>query len=319
MIRQPLRPAIGGILAAAALLAAPALNAAAAGGAAAIPSNQPVTVNLPGNAAGSSQIWTFSYPGDNSNITFDADFDPFDTTFSSAVGFNVWDAQHLPGSAPVEVATVQSNGRQNDPHGIEFNYSSGASGDVVVQLFSYMPNATNATITQGGLVSSVNGAVTPVTLQPQEGSATTTAAAAPAAAPGNEPAIVTGKLASFSVPASPNGFSSMWTFDYPGDNSNITFDADMNGLDPSFATAVGFNVFDAQHQTSPVEIATNQSNEKPLDPHGIEFNYSSGTQGPVTVQFFSYVPAALTVDFTNGGLVNPSSGAATPVTLNPIK
>ena len=81
------------------------------------------------------------------------------------------------------------------------------------------------------------------------------------------------------------------------------------------ALACNLNVFDAQHQASPVEVADTKSDQKPNDPHGIEFNYSSGTAGTVSVQFFSYAPSAVSVSLTDGGLVS-TSGATTPLTLS---
>jgi hypothetical protein len=170
------------------------------------------------------------------------------------------------------------------------------------------------------------------------------AVAAPAVTPAlaaGPASVATGQTMTFDVPSSPNGFSQTWTLNYPGDNSNLTVDAELGGYDPSFASAIGFNVFDSQHQSAPVEIATTQSNMKTNDPKGIEFNYSSGSAGPVSitndphgiefvyssgtpgtviVQFWSYAPAALTMTLTQSGFIqsNPGAGnapAITPVTL----
>lgn len=133
-------------------------------------------------------------------------------------------------------------------------------------------------------------------------------AATPAEAAGPA-SVTTGQTMTFDVPSSPNGFSQTWTLNYPGDNSNLTVDAELGGFDPSFASAIGFNVFDSQHQAAPLEVATTQSNMKNLDPHGIEFVYSAGTPGTVIVQYYSYAPAAVTMTLTQSGFIQNAPGA----------
>jgi hypothetical protein len=314
-------------IAMAALATTPALAASPTGAAPSVPTGQTVTFNVPASPNGFTENWTFSYPGDNSNITVDAGVSGLDPSFLSAVGFNVFDVSHQ--TAPVEIATLQTNQKQNDPRGIELNYSSGTPGTVTLQFFSYVPAPLTISMTQSGLVSPNTGsgsAVAQVTLVGPGGTAAPSGQApssapssvAPASSQGG-PGLATGQTTSFNVPASPNGFNKSWTFTYPGDNSNIIFDAEVGGLDPSFGSAVGFNVFDSQHQSSPLEVATTQTNQKQNDPHGIEFVYSSGTPGTVTVQFFSYAPAPVTITLTQGGLTSSNTGSGsttTPVTLH---
>jgi len=317
-------------LALAALAATPtfAASAAPAPGPLSIPPDQAVTFQVPASPNGFTRDWTFSYPGDNSNITVNAEVTGLDPSFQTAVGFKVFDVSHQ--SAPVETATLQSNQKQNDPQGIEFNYSSGTPGTVTVQLFSYAPSALTVSVSHGGLVSPNGGngsVITPVTFVGPGGAAGPAAPPASGAPASSAPSastvsggasLASGATASLNVPASPNGYSKAWTFSYPGDNSTITFDAGVTNLDPSFATSVGFNVFDSQHQTSPVETATLQSNQRQNDPHGIQFVYSSGTVGTVTVQFFSYAPTPVMLTLSQGGLVSPSGvngSTTTPVTL----
>jgi hypothetical protein len=311
-------------LALAALAASPALAAGPAPAVPSIPTGQTVSLDVPASPSGYTQSWTFPYPGDNSNLTVDAEVNGLDPSYQTAVGFNVFDVSHQ--TAPVEIANLQTNQKSNDPHGIEFNYSSGTQGTVTIQLFSYAPVPVSLNVSQSGL-QSINSGTAPaaITLTGPGGAAAPAPAApaAPAPAPVASPAaggpgVASGQSLSLNVPASPGGYTKSWKFDYPGDNSTITFDAEVGGLDPSFQTAVGFNVYDSQNAGTPVEIATLASNGRSNDPHGIEFVYSSGTAGSVTVQFFSYAPAPVTLNLTQGGLVSPSTAQGntiTPVTL----
>ena len=303
-----------------------AVTPALADGAGSVTTGQTTNFKVPSSPNGFSQSWSFKYPGDNSNLTVDAELNGYDPSFATAVGFNVFDSLHQ--TTPVETATTQTNMKTNDAKGIEFNYSSGTAGAVTIQFFSYAPIPLSVGLTQGGLVSSNTGSgsvTTPITLQaPGAPAAPTTAAPAPTApgAPAAPPAapagagLATGQTATFNVPASPNGFNKTWTFNYPGDNSNIIFDSEIGGYDPSFATAIGYNVFDSQHQAAPLEIATTQTNQKQNDAHGIEFVYSAGTPGTVSIQFFSYAPTALNMTLTQSGLIgaNPGTASAAPIT-----
>jgi hypothetical protein len=328
-MKRPILGALLGALTAGAFAVTPALAAEAGS----VTTGQTTTFNVPASPNGFSQSWSFTYPGDSSNLTVDAELGGYDPSFATAIGFKVFDSQHQVG--PVETATTQSNMKTNDAHGIEFNYSAGTPGPVTIQFFSYAPIPLQVTLTQSGLVGLNSGSgntVTPITLQAPGGSggapAAASGASSPAAPGATTPApapagagLATGQTATFNVPASPNGFSKVWTFSYPGDNSNIIFDSDIGGYDPSFATAIGYKVFDAQHQAAPLETATTQSNQRHEDPHGIEFVYSSGTPGTVTIQFFSYAPAAVDMTLTQSGLIGANTGngsTVTPVTLQPI-
>lgn len=310
--------AVAGGVAAAALLITPALAATPDQS---VPTGQALTFQAPASPNGFYQTWTFNYPGDNSNITVDAELGGFDPSQAGGVGFNVSDAQH-PGQV-VEIANTQTDQKQNDPQGIEFNYSSGFAGPVNFQFYSLSRTPITVTLTQSGLVPAGGGLAVPVTLTVQ-GTPTTTPVTAPAPAASAPPAqgapapagstVAAGQPANFAVASKPGGSFKTITFNYPGDNSNITFDAELPNFDVTQQGAVGFNVFDSQHQTSPVEIATTLSNQRSNDPHGIEFNYSSGTAGTVIVQVFNYSPQSVDVTLTNSGLVT-TNGAATPVSL----
>ncbi|HLY64003.1 MAG TPA: hypothetical protein VKU60_00595, partial [Chloroflexota bacterium] len=127
----------------------------------------------------------------------------------------------------------------------------------------------------------------------------------------------TGQSATITVPPSGNV---VYTFNYPGDNSNITFTASVTPIDPTTASAIGVNVFDNTKPSTPptpAEIVTIQTNELNSDPHMMQFNYSSGTAGPVTLQLFNYSSGTVTFSLNDSGLVfQTGSGAAvTPVTL----
>jgi hypothetical protein len=79
-------------------------------------------------------------------------------------------------------------------------------------------------------------------------------------------------------------------FNYPGDNSDIVLDASMTGLASGDVASAGFNVFDVQNTTTPVEIANLANNQAHNNPQLIEFAYGSGTSGPVQIRPFNGSP-----------------------------
>jgi hypothetical protein len=298
-------------------------------------------------ASNSTVSYKFNYPGDSSTITFTATANPIDPSVASAIGVNVYDtASAATPPVPVEIATTLSNQANSDPHQMQFNYSSGTSGPVTLQLFNYSPNPVTFALNDSGLVasSSAGSVTTPVTLELASGAAPAAPApSTPAAAPqpsrapaagGTNPATIpscqyttdsthalpfcsTGQVANITVPS--NG-SVLYTFGYPGDNSNITFTATINPIDPAAPTSVGFNVFDTTSQAKPpvpVEVVTIESNQANSDPHQMQFNYSSGTQGTVTLQLFNYLSSPVTFALSDSGLVSSTSAGSTttPVTL----
>jgi hypothetical protein len=308
---------------------------------------QTADVPVPSNAI---TTYTFAYPGDNSNITFTATLTPIDPTTVNGAGFTVFDTNSkATPPPPVEVVTISSNELNRDPHALQFNYSSGTPGPVTIQLFNYTPNTVTFSLNDSGFVSnSSSGSVTtPVTMQlgsaPPSATGPAPASPAPAvpvaapAAPstaGGAPATIqscqytsdnthsypycsTGQLA--NVPVASNAIVT-YKFNYPGDNSNITFSAFLSPVDSTTMNAMGFNVYDTLSKATPpppVEIATISSNELNKDPHAMQFNYSSGTPGPVTLQLFNYSPHTVTFSLNDSGLVTTSSSGSvvTPVTL----
>jgi hypothetical protein len=301
-------------------------------------------------ANNATTTYSFNYPGDNSNITFTATLSTVDPTTATAAGFNVFDtASKATPPVPVEVATLSSNGVSTDSHTIQFNYSSGTPGPVTLQLFNYTGGSETFNISDSGFVlnTGTGAQTTPVTLT--LGSTPTSSpgpAPAPASSSAPAPAAPVSK-ASSGAPASipscqytsdtTHSFSFCgtgqttnvtvasnaavtYTFNYPGDNSNITFTSGITPVDSTATNAVGFNVYDTTTNAkppTPVEVATIASNELNSDPHMLQFNYSSGTPGPVTVQLFNYTPNTVTFSLNDSGFVSSASAGnvTTPTTL----
>jgi hypothetical protein len=93
------------------------------------------------------------------------------------------------------------------------------------------------------------------------------------------------------------GFSQIMTFVYPGDNSVVTFDAQIDGLNPGNAQNAGFNVYDAENGSTAVQTVTPANNAKNQVPGSVEFSYQSSTARTVAIQFFNWnqVPATMTI------------------------
>ena len=139
--------------------------------------------------------------------------------------------------------------------------------------------------------------------------------AATALADSNATAVVLGAGQSTSVSLAPattscNG-AQLFTLNYPGDNTNVTIDAQLSGsgLNPINSAAVGFNVWDSTNTVAPIETANLLTNQKNSMPGMLEFNYSSGTAGLVTIELFNWaqVPVSGTVSVMAVRRVEPSA------------
>ncbi|MGI9147747.1 MAG: hypothetical protein ACR2IK_14545, partial [Chloroflexota bacterium] len=236
-------------------------------------------------------------------------------------------------------------GVSSDAHSLQFNYSSGTPGPVTLQLFNYTPNTVTFNLSDSGMVSttSAGSVTTPLTLQLGSAPAPAAPSAAPAASapaapaaanPSGAPSTIascqyasdnthplpfcsTGQTA--AVPVASNAIVT-YKFNYPGDNSNVTFTSSLTPSDPTTLSAEGFNVFDTTSKAvppPPVEVVTIATNGVSTDPHSLQFNYSSGTPGPVTIQLFNYTGTTVTFNLSDSGMVtNASSGSVTtPITL----
>ena len=130
-----------------------------------------------------------------------------------------------------------------------------------------------------------------------------------AGAAASPPAVPAGQTVNLDVPAGTpsQGTVQTFTFSYPGDGSGVLIDARISGLDAPNYSAAGFNVYDEENVNAPMETATTLTNQKDSVPGSIEFGYSSGHAGMVTVQFFNWSQEPLTLSLTPVSLPNGSS------------
>ncbi|HEU0167277.1 MAG TPA: hypothetical protein VFS62_05840 [Chloroflexota bacterium] len=124
--------------------------------------------------------------------------------------------------------------------------------------------------------------------------------------------------ATIVVPAGPNGGggSTTYTFNYPGDNSNILLTADVvSTFDATMANGIGASVYDnTATNGAPVETDTLMANQFAANPDMFRVAYSSGTAGPVTVAFTNWTGKPITLQVNQSGLIH-TDGSTAPVTL----
>ncbi|MBV8084318.1 MAG: hypothetical protein JO247_05840 [Chloroflexi bacterium] len=124
--------------------------------------------------------------------------------------------------------------------------------------------------------------------------------------------------ATILVPASPNGSggSTTYTFNYPGDNSNILVTADVvSSFDPTMSNGIGASVYDnTVTNGAPVETDTLTANQFAANPDMFRVAYSSGTAGPVTIAFTNWTGKPITLQVNQSGLIH-TDGSTAPVTL----
>jgi hypothetical protein len=117
-------------------------------------------LNLPAgtSACDTSQTFKFSYPGDNSTVTIDAQFDGLNPSNMGSAGMNVWDSSSS--TAPVSTATSLSNQKNSVPGSVEVIYQRPLGGPVTIELFNWSQTPLTGNVTVVSLAS--NGA--PLTL-----------------------------------------------------------------------------------------------------------------------------------------------------------
>jgi len=88
--------------------------------------------------------------------------------------------------------------------------------------------------------------------------------------------------------------SQTFNFKYPGDNSMVTIDAQLNGLDPGKAGAAGFDLWDVTSTSAPVRTATTLNSQKGNVPGSIELSYQRPIAGLVTIDLFNWSQQSIT-------------------------
>ena len=81
------------------------------------------------------ELFRMDYPGGNGTVMINARIDGLSNTAMSAAGFDVYDDQN--GMTPVEHITMASNEFNQDPHLLQFVYSSGQAQTVTIQFFNW--------------------------------------------------------------------------------------------------------------------------------------------------------------------------------------
>lgn len=101
--------------------------------------------------------------------------------------------------------------------------------------------------------------------------------------------------------------SETFKFNYPGDNSIVTIDAQFDGLDPSNLGSAGINVWDSSSTTAPVSTATSLTNQRNSVPGSVELSYSRPLSGAVTLELYNWSQAPVTGSVAVVSLASNSS------------
>ena len=114
-----------------------------------------VSLGAGSNGCDTAQLFTLSYPGDNSSVTIDARFSGLDPVAATNVGFNVWDgSNHV---SPVEAAPLANSLKNGVANVMEFNYASGLAGTVTFELYNWARVPVSGSVTL--VASPSNGAM----------------------------------------------------------------------------------------------------------------------------------------------------------------
>ena len=129
----------------------------------------------------------------------------------------------------------------------------------------------------------------------------TAAPAPPAPVPTATPiTLSTGESMPLDLPAGTSNCNTSETFkfNYPGDNSMVTVDAQFDGLTPANLGSAGINLWDSSSSTAPVQTATSLTNQKNSVPGSVELTYARLLSGPVTIELYNWSQTPLTGNVT---------------------
>jgi len=110
--------------------------------------------------------------------------------------------------------------------------------------------------------------------------------------PGNQ--INVGDAMNLSVTAQ-QGAGEIFRMNYPGSSLPVELTARITGVPPGMMDNAGFDVYDDIDGTTVVEHTTLGRNQLNNDPNLMELAYSSDAAQTVTIQFFNWTGAPLTV------------------------
>jgi len=210
--------------------------------------------SLPGSKAGGFDDFTVDYVGGGAELEIEVWFAPVDPSFVQALGFDVYGT-----GADDDVGVRQDDGRW------AFSYSAEDPARLMVQVHNY----ADVTVSYRAQVS---GAAE--------------ASVASVAARAMEPelrALVTGM--SHTLVGNKGGAFDRYALAYPGDERDTTVRMTFGPLDPSFASAYGFQVYDPHGR----RVAEGQE----IEPFGVmEATFASDTPGGYVIQVYNYADGA---------------------------
>lgn len=88
--------------------------------------------------------------------------------------------------------------------------------------------------------------------------------------------------------------SQTFKFRYPGDDSIVTIDAQLDGLNPGNAGNAGLHVWDSTSTSAPAINVTTLSNQKDNVLGSIELMYQRSIAGAVTIELYNWTQTPLT-------------------------
>lgn len=142
---------------------------------------------------------------------------------------------------------------------------------------------------------------------------------APAGAPRPGNTFNVGDSMNVSVSATPAA-GELFRMAYPGGSAPVLINARIDGLDSTLMDSAGFDVYDDENGTNVVEHVTLARNEYNSDPHLMQFAFSADKAQTVTVQFFNWSKAPLTLAVMPMQLpvAIVQSGETVPGAANPV-
>ena len=221
----------------------------------------PVGGLLAGSTAGSFAYYQVEYPGDSVALEIQVTFGEHDPTISPQLGVNLYTADGL----------AMSGVEKEDGAYEAVSYAAEEATMLTVQVYNYSETTVAYSVTALGLpeavaeetVAAVDETVTEV--------ADTTQATAASLATGIEGSI-TGSAA---------GAFDRHSLSYAGDGTTVTVTFSVWPLDPSYASAVGFTVYDPEG----VVVARGAN----TDTHGVlAASFASEVAGDYTVAIHNY-------------------------------
>lgn len=244
-----------------------------------------ISGTLPGSDAGSFANFEVNYPGSDAALIVKVSFVPYDPSYQSSMGLNVYGPNGFSG-----VGTWN-----DDDKALEFYFNQDAAATLAVQLYNYSDRTVSYTVVATGLPETAAVAEEETVAVTEEEAAAVTEEDAAAVTEEETATVTEEETAAPSLKAGVTGTltgnagcaSALYpltvtrTYNSDGSVADVTVTMVSWPEDPTYAGTYGFNIYSANGDLVATATTTDTLGERSA-------TFSSNTEGEYVVQVYNY-------------------------------